>query len=828
MEKDKKSSDEILKELFSSINDITEKPPSVDSDSDSSSSSSENERKVTVKKEKKSKRYDSSSKHKHKKRKKSKKSTKYSVSISDKRRSSHEKKSSRKYESAKEKDDKVKIKSEKELPLLEVLKKEMIHSAPSSVMPEQPLPSLELPVVVKQEKFDEPKKEDIKIEGPSDASVKQDEKQNDDTSEKILGKVADVFVEDMLDSGVQPVAQTADATKKTIQIQDLKNCNILAVAENLKAKKEEMKANKKRKREDGELSEGTSDESESSDSDDEETEPSQSSSKKKKSHKKDEERHKSKKKKSKHGHKDRKSDDKSIRRSESSKHSDRSDRKRRSDDRKNRRRSRSSSRSSRFYQDSRSYRERTRGLSRSRSRDRPSWRPRSRSGGRRKDSDKDSVRDLRKKLDGRRSSSRSDRDRKSREEKDEYFIDKRKLLEIARRNALSMMKQGQVGTDIDKVACITAGGKTVDQLTDFCKHLSQKEATGLESVSSESSSEDDDQPFHHPFQIKERPNIVLNIRNCGPLPSKSLQEKSSETLMLQFPVSSGSHHRKNESEWVPVSPKKTETKTATTNSKPKAVTSTAVVPLVPYEIPQPQPTAPPVPTYSTTYPAPVRHAPTDIGTAITERLNAIRQEQDASAMFNVGSGLFTGSTGAKLLSPLQLASGQQAWARKDQLISATPVSGGMGMSLLQKMGWKPGEGLGKNHEGTLEPLKLPVKMDKRGLVCAEEMTFRQRQAINRMPPNAAGPRVPPGPVHKSLEGKHPVSLLVEFCTRRRYDPPIFNTVCEEGPPHQKRFILKVTVNNVDYQPAVSSSTKKIAKSEAAKVCLKALGVLPNS
>ncbi|CAB0011655.1 unnamed protein product [Nesidiocoris tenuis] len=60
-----------------------------------------------------------------------------------------------------------------------------------------------------------------------------------------------------------------------------------------------------------------------------------------------------------------------------------------------------------------------------------------------------------------------------------------------------------------------------------------------------------------------------------------------------------------ESEWVPVSPKKTETKTATTNSKPKAVTSTAVVPLVPYEIPQPQPTAPPVPTYSTTYPAPV-------------------------------------------------------------------------------------------------------------------------------------------------------------------------------------------------------------------------------
>lgn len=48
------------------------------------------------------------------------------------------------------------------------------------------------------------------------------------------------------------------------------------------------------------------------------------------------------------------------------------------------------------------------------------------------------------------------------------------------------------------------------------------------------------------------------------------------------------------------------------------------------------------------------------------------------------------------------------------MICATPVSGGMGMSLLQKMGWKPGEGLGKNHEGALEPLKLPVKTDKKG------------------------------------------------------------------------------------------------------------------
>lgn len=45
----------------------------------------------------------------------------------------------------------------------------------------------------------------------------------------------------------------------------------------------------------------------------------------------------------------------------------------------------------------------------------------------------------------------------------------------------------------------------------------------------------------------------------------------------------------------------------------------------------------------------------------------------------------------------------------------------MGMHLLQKMGWKPGEGLGKTKNGALQPLLLDVKMDKRGLVAVEEV-----------------------------------------------------------------------------------------------------------
>ena len=49
-----------------------------------------------------------------------------------------------------------------------------------------------------------------------------------------------------------------------------------------------------------------------------------------------------------------------------------------------------------------------------------------------------------------------------------------------------------------------------------------------------------------------------------------------------------------------------------------------------------------------------------------------------------------------------------------QLTSAAPVQGGIGMFLLQKMGWSQGQGLGKNNEGETLPLMLDVKVDRKG------------------------------------------------------------------------------------------------------------------
>lgn len=51
---------------------------------------------------------------------------------------------------------------------------------------------------------------------------------------------------------------------------------------------------------------------------------------------------------------------------------------------------------------------------------------------------------------------------------------------------------------------------------------------------------------------------------------------------------------------------------------------------------------------------------------------------------------------------------------QDTFLKAGPVKGGIGKALLCKMGWREGTGLGRHEEGSLEPLLLDFKVDRRG------------------------------------------------------------------------------------------------------------------
>lgn len=88
------------------------------------------------------------------------------------------------------------------------------------------------------------------------------------------------------------------------------------------------------------------------------------------------------------------------------------------------------------------------------------------------------------------------------------------------------MRRGVLPSDIfsrDQIMAIRAGGKSVEELTDYCKRIAKRDANGV-AISDDDSGDDGDADhfLHHPFQVKDRPlpQITLNIRNAVPIPSK--------------------------------------------------------------------------------------------------------------------------------------------------------------------------------------------------------------------------------------------------------------------------------------------------------------------
>ncbi|KTG47748.1 hypothetical protein cypCar_00009347, partial [Cyprinus carpio] len=92
--------------------------------------------------------------------------------------------------------------------------------------------------------------------------------------------------------------------------------------------------------------------------------------------------------------------------------------------------------------------------------------------------------------------------------------------------------------------------------------------------------------------------------------------------------------------------------------------------------------------------------------------------------------------------------------------------------LMRKMGWHSGEGLGKHREGTVEPIIIDFKTDRKGLVAEGEKTQKSGNIV----------------VMKDLLGG-----------------------------------CLVVVNRCDYQYQTASPKKKHAKAMAATVALQAMG-----
>ncbi|XP_015280431.1 PREDICTED: protein SON isoform X2 [Gekko japonicus] len=243
-------------------------------------------------------------------------------------------------------------------------------------------------------------------------------------------------------------------------------------------------------------------------------------------------------------------------------------------------------------------------------------------------------------------------------------LDKAQLLEIAKANAAAMCAKAGVPLPPSLMPVVTPEKKeeksvtqksakeTIMELTEKCKKIAQsQEDDVIVNKPHVSDEEEEEHPFiNHPFKLNEPKPIFFNLTTPTIKPAPP---KNQVTLTKEFPVSSGSQHRKKEAdsaygEWVPVEKNKEENK-------------------------------------DDVFPNPANLEPVDISSALNERtvaqkrltentfdleamclLNRAQERIDAWAQLNSLPGQFTGSTGAQVLSSEQLSnSGPQAWIKKD-------------------------------------------------------------------------------------------------------------------------------------------------------------------
>jgi len=388
--------------------------------------------------------------------------------------------------------------------------------------------------------------------------------------------------------------------------------------------------------------------------------------------------------------------------------------------------------------------------------------------------------------------------------------DKMKLLEIAKKNALNV----HGGLNKNESIAIRAGGLTIEQLTAKCVRVAEgKEDPVMEQIP--------DDMVNHPFAVEEskpeqltfRP-IFLKPKQVDPLALPA--DASMAALTKSFPVSAGIQHREvisdydidkeGISEWTEGTVEEQKSSDDEDANDENGLENGEN--------------------------GDKEMSMGDIQSAIADRVNAMRKLQenpdDTEAMNQMETAQellanWTGGTGPEdnkimPMSWAELNTGNPAWAKKEQFHVARKVEG-LGKKLLEKMGWKEGMGLGKNAQGNAEPLVLDFKINREGLSSNEEGSNG---------PSFMGRKGFAGGIVKDLSGKHPVSALMEVCSKRRWGQPEFTLLTDPGAGNNRSFLYKVRVYDTEYQPATPSLNKKTAKAASATVALQALGLVPRA
>jgi len=132
------------------------------------------------------------------------------------------------------------------------------------------------------------------------------------------------------------------------------------------------------------------------------------------------------------------------------------------------------------------------------------------------------------------------------------------------------------------------------------------------------------------------------------------------------------------------------------------------------------------------------------------------------------------------------------------------------INLMEKMGWKQGEGLGKYGQGRTDPIIPTVKNNRKGLMSSEEKA-QQKSISNKK-----------GTQKTNREAKNPVCILKEMAEKKKWNAPEYKLISTDN--INLPWLFSVTLNEEEVQPSIGSTGKRLAKQIAAAAWLRHKGL----
>ena len=195
----------------------------------------------------------------------------------------------------------------------------------------------------------------------------------------------------------------------------------------------------------------------------------------------------------------------------------------------------------------------------------------------------------------------------------------------------------------------------------------------------------------------------------------------------------------------------------------------------------------------------------------SDRTSALQNEADDARQKTGydGPGLFTGQALIEPMSKEEMDSDDiRTFARPDMFMNLKPLRENFGKSIMRKFGWREGRPLGTTGAGSLAPIEITVKIDRKGLK-------NDREYIKKKPEGLAK-NEGPNWICKIVNTKNPVSGISEIHQALGLPTPVFKLVSEDN----GIFKWNVSTNWGCFTPFKATKSKKQAKSECAYQALK--------